>query len=59
MDCKKLEEYANVVARNKGEKVIIDKIFFIELIKELIMRRRMLGNRGKQRSAIENRNSQN
>jgi hypothetical protein len=59
MDCKKLEEYANVVVRSGEEKVIIDKDFFIELIKELIMRRRMLGTRGKQRSVLNNRNSQN
>ena len=57
MDCKKLEEYVNVVARSDGEKVIIDKNFFIELIKELIMRRRMLGTRGKQRSVLENRDN--
>lgn len=59
MDCKKLEEYANVVARSDEEQVMIDKDFFIELIKELIMRRRMLGTRGKQRSVLGNRNSQN
>jgi hypothetical protein len=57
MDCKKLEEYVNVVARSDEEKIIIDKDFFIELIKELIMRRRMLGTRGKQRSVLENRDN--
>jgi len=57
MDCKKLEEYVNVVARSDEEKIIIDKNFFIELIKELIMRRRMLGTRGKQRSVLENRDN--
>jgi hypothetical protein len=56
MDCKKLEEYVNVVVRSEGEKVMIDKNFFIEIIKELIQRRRMLGNRGKQGSEGGNRN---
>lgn len=55
MDCKKLEEYANAVANSEGEKVIIDKNFFIELIKELILRRRMIGQRGKKRIEVENR----
>jgi len=56
MDCKKLEEYVNVVVRSEGEKVIIDKFFFVDIIKELIKRRRMLGQRGKRRSEVENRN---
>lgn len=49
MDCKTLEQYASKVAGSEGEKVIIDKFFFVALVKELIKRRRMLGQRDRQR----------
>jgi hypothetical protein len=56
MDCKKLEEYVNVVVRSEGEKVMVDQFFFLDIIKELIKRRRVLGQRGKRQSVVENRN---
>lgn len=49
MDCKSLEEYAGRLERNKETEITVDKDFFVGLIKEVVLRRRIIGRKNKQK----------
>ena len=49
MDCKSLEEYAGKLERNEETEITVDKDFFVGLIKEVVLRRRIIARKGKQK----------